>query len=500
MFNLTDTLEALTEMGFQPFTVTKNGQCFHVTDCSMPFSTPASCSDEGARLGVIIGPSGFQALQMPRMGDPQLVSDGFTDLLQKSGFDDSQLTYQVDSSDAVQFFYRTDTTMHGEVQNRKRSGECVGEIMPPPERSVELIDLGAFQKLLTLQPLKEAEEGKLLELAAHFASNFRKSSENECSRAGNAEASALKKEQSHFEFYSIEELVKIAAIPRPPKMLGHLVRKGELSVLFSSSGVGKSTLALQLAVNVARGTSLDEHYLPNRNSPSTVLYFDLENPTRTIAERVHKGFEGSDRLHVVKEAVDADDLKSPSEFVKAIQQAQKQVKSDLIVIDNMSCFYMDGEKKSEANKLITPLHEIAQTGPAVLVIAHTPKRVSNTPIGLADLSGSAQFGNRPDHVFALNQTSTPGNVYLIEFKAREDQKLFEQEVLVMSHSETDYGRGFRVLGTDYERELLASPMLNKDERNREILDHYNKVKSVRATAKHFGLGKSQVGDIVKAGR
>ena len=211
---------------------------------------------------------------------------------------------------------------------------------------------------------------------------------------------------SMFDSYTISDLVQAAKIPRPPMMMNHLVRKGELSVLFSSSGVGKSTLALQLAVNVARGTSIHEELLPNAHPPAGVLYVDLENSKRIIAERIGKSYLGDDRLKVLLPSIEAEDLKDPARFVASIRQELTTHRADLIVIDNLSCFYMDGEKKSEANRLITPLHELAQQGPAVVCIAHTPKRQPNTPITEADLAGSAQFGNRPDHLCALNKTST----------------------------------------------------------------------------------------------
>lgn len=309
-----------------------------------------------------------------------------------------------------------------------------------------------------------------------------------------------KTSSSMFDSYSVSALVEAAMTPRPPRMMNHLVRKGELSVLFSSSGVGKSTLALQLAVNVARGTSIHDELLPNDHAPAKVMLVDMENPKRTLAERVGGGFEGRERLVILKPKVDAENLKDPASFVESLSQELAQHEADLVIVDNLSCFYMDGEKKSEANRLITPLHELAQQGPAVVCIAHTPKRQPNTPITEADLAGSAQFGNRPDHLFALNKTSTPGQVYLIEFKAREDEKLFEYDVILMEHASTDFGRGFEVIGLAQEHELLSGSTMSRSERDERILKLYAEGKSVREIAEMLNMGKSRAHDIIKGAR
>ena len=305
---------------------------------------------------------------------------------------------------------------------------------------------------------------------------------------------------SMFDSYSVSELIEAAKTPRPPMMLNHLARRGELTVLFSPTGVGKSTLALQLAVNVARGTSIHDELLPNTHPPAEVLYVDLENSKQIIAKRIKNGFDGQERLTFLKPKVDADNLKDPAIFMGSLIQAYAMSEAALVVIDNLSCIYMDGEKKSEANKLITPLHELAQQGPAVVCIAHTPKRQPNTPITLSDLAGSAQFGNRPDHIFAMNEITTSGQVYLIEFKAREDEKLFEYEVILMEKAATDFGRGFEVIGQAQEHELLSGSTMSRSERDERILKLYAEGKSVREIAELLNMGKSRVHDIIKGAR
>ena len=305
---------------------------------------------------------------------------------------------------------------------------------------------------------------------------------------------------SMFDSYSVSQLIEAAKTPQPPMMLNHLARRGELTVLFSPTGVGKSTLALQLAVNVARGTSIHDELLPNAHPPAEVLYVDLENSKRIIAQRIEKGFEGQERLTILKPKVDADNLKDPAFFMGSLIQAYAMSEAALVVIDNLSCIYMDGEKKSEANKLITPLHELAQQGPAVVCIAHTPKRLPNTPITLSDLAGSAQFGNRPDHIFALNKTNAAGQVYLIEFKAREDEKLFEHDVILMEQATTEYGRGFEVIGLAKEHELLTGSTMSRSERDERILELNAQGKSIRDIAELLNMGKSRVHDIIKGAR
>ena len=136
----------------------------------------------------------------------------------------------------------------------------------------------------------------------------------------------------------------------------------------------------------------------------------------------------------------------------------------------------------------------------MVCIAHTPKRQPNTPITEADLAGSAQFGNRPDHLFAINKTSTHGQVYLIEFKAREDEKLFEHDVILMEKAATDFGRGFEVIGLAQEHELLSGSTMSRCERDERILELNAQGKSMRDIAELLNMGKSRVHDIIKSAR
>ena len=133
----------------------------------------------------------------------------------------------------------------------------------------------------------------------------------------------------------------------------------------------------------------------------------------------------------------------------------------------------------------------------MVCIAYTPQRQPNTPFTLAHLAGSAQFGNRSDHLFALNKTSTPGQVYLIEFKAREDEKLFEHDVILMEHAPTDFGRGFEVIGLAQEHELLSGSTMSRSERDEHILELSAQGMSTRKIADALSIGKSRVHEIIK---
>jgi replicative DNA helicase len=59
-------------------------------------------------------------------------------------------------------------------------------------------------------------------------------------------------------------------------MMGSLLKKGDVGILFSSAGNGKSIFGIQAADNISKGQSTFSGILRNECGTQIVAYFDLE--------------------------------------------------------------------------------------------------------------------------------------------------------------------------------------------------------------------------------
>ena len=78
-----------------------------------------------------------------------------------------------------------------------------------------------------------------------------------------------------FEVESANETMKAAQRMQFPNMLfGELIFEKELTILFSSAGIGKTMLAVQIADHISRGISFGT--MKNESQAQSVIFFDLE--------------------------------------------------------------------------------------------------------------------------------------------------------------------------------------------------------------------------------
>ena len=195
-----------------------------------------------------------------------------------------------------------------------------------------------------------------------------------------------------------------------------------------------------------------------------------------------------ERLHIVKQAVNGEAMKSPFEFVKAIQSAQEAV-SWSVVIDNLSCFTWMRKRVKPTNS--SPASWTGSIRPAVLAIAHTPN-VMQTLLLVCLTIGVCAIWQSPRSRFrwTLRQLRTKSFDWIQKWRPKG---IWTWSARHESHTQ-DYGRGFEVKGMDW-RDLCgiySTSMIETD-----IVAHYLHSNSIRATAEHFGMGKSQGLRIVK---
>ncbi len=228
------------------------------------------------------------------------------------------------------------------------------------------------------------------------------------------------------------------------ELFGQFWLPGELAVLFSSAGVGKSILATQIAESLARGIPLAPFDTGAALPPRRVLYLDFEltreqllmrysavgedgvtmstpysfSPDIIRSEmywngRVAYGYESfSDMLFAELEAIIYDE------------------RIDTLIVDNIT--FLDRTSTSNINTslgIMRRLNELKREQfVSILVLAHTPKRHGpSAELTESDLQGSVNLTNFADSVFAIGRSAVSSDLrYLKQIKVRSGRTKFDR--------------------------------------------------------------------------
>lgn len=245
-----------------------------------------------------------------------------------------------------------------------------------------------------------------------------------------------------------------------PKMYFHnLIDQFENTVIFASSNVRKSILAIQIAEDIAR--------------TDKILYVDLELSAKQFQMRysdVSTGevhiFPGNfTRAEIDPELIVGADLEQ--EILDSIEEAAVQG-TKFFVIDNITFICNDSEKGATAGSFMMKLIRLKKKySLTTIVIAHTPKRRGWDPITQNDLAGSAKLINFFDAGIAVARSAKDNNLrYLKQVKVRTGEYQYDAEnVIVFDITKIGGFLKFEIHGYAREDEHL---------KNREGGDDYDK--------------------------
>lgn len=283
----------------------------------------------------------------------------------------------------------------------------------------------------------------------------------------------------------IEESLK-----RPdPKLYFHdLIVQYENTVIFASSNVGKSILAIQIAEDIAR--------------TEKILYLDLELADKQFQMRYTDPDTGRPhifpfnfmRAEIDPELIVGADLEQ--EILDSIEVAAKQG-TKFFVIDNITFICNDSEKGVSAGAFMMKLIRLKKKYfLTTIVIAHTPKRRGWEPITQNDLAGSAKLINFFDAGIALARSAKDNNLrYLKQVKVRTGEYRYDAEnVIIYDVNKTDGFLRFELQGYDTEAAHLKNADAPDDLQDiKDILELQEQGKSLRDIAKclNISLGKVQ---------
>ena len=280
---------------------------------------------------------------------------------------------------------------------------------------------------------------------------------------------------------------------RRPRILGRFWAEGELAVLFSDTGAGKSILATQIAQSVASGVGVGGLDL---DVPSQrVIYFDLEltreqfdrrysndDPDAPAKFPFHRNFIRSQprAYHQLP-----DDFGSETEFITdSIVRLVRFTEATVVIIDNITWLNNSSQTGNAAPRIMKALARIRREyGLSILVLAHTPKRYAAWPFTLNDLQGSKMIANFADSVLALGRSRLGPEVrYLKCLKQRNTPAEPDDRVVTLRIRKDACWLGMEPEGLTDERDHIGWMTSPKEPERMHL---------IRKVAELSGLGLTQ---------
>lgn len=291
------------------------------------------------------------------------------------------------------------------------------------------------------------------------------------------------------------EWQRAAAKKRKPRPLYRSMwYEGQIAMLFADTNQGKTILATQIAVDLARegrrvlycDFEMNEAQFLMRTGREVVgdereLYLSMASR----GDALPPGIEISDpgeggaavwELYKMPETFyraepnglggesekrrDADGVVA-SDVIRSIEQCAEAARADVVVVDNITYMGQGLEKSAIALQLVQELKQMQKRrGWSMLVLAHTPKRNPTEPLTTKSVAGSAALVGAADSAFAIGCCATDRNrKYIIQVKSRDAAFEYGADNVITCEIEKEDGLFLRLTPTGYAREadLLREP-------------------------------------------
>lgn len=200
------------------------------------------------------------------------------------------------------------------------------------------------------------------------------------------------------------------------------IRKGELLLLTAGSGIGKSTLAREIAYKLKTEDNLKIGFLMLEETPiKTIrdllsihmqrpLHLDWTEETKAEVRKHYAELFGDRRIVLYDHfgSIEADNLLEKIRYMITGEEC------DFIVLDHISIAISGldvGDERKTIDLLMTKLRSlVAETGVGIIIVSHLRKTGNNArafeeggEISLDDLRGSGSLKQLPDTIIALER-------------------------------------------------------------------------------------------------
>jgi hypothetical protein len=225
-------------------------------------------------------------------------------------------------------------------------------------------------------------------------------------------------------------------------LMGSLIKKEDVAILFSGPENGKSILGIQMADQISRGKSLFNGLLRNECGQQKVLYFDFE---LTLSDYKSRYIDSAGNKYpflgdpwLTRVGNDEDNPKTFAEIARNMErilmQNIEQSKPQVVFVDNITAM-SNGSTADAAvvTKIMDLLLRLKNRHKlTVIVLAHTPKRYDlSKPLVIEDLAGSALLAAYADSIIAIGRSKMGNNVkYLKHIKVRTGVKIHDEDNVI----------------------------------------------------------------------
>lgn len=268
--------------------------------------------------------------------------------------------------------------------------------------------------------------------------------------------------------------------PDPKTWFHGMIVADENTVLFASSNVGKSILAVQIAEDIARS--------------ERVMYLDLEMSDKqfqmryTNGESVHRFPNNFLRAEINPDRLLDEDFE---EGIIASIEASARDGVKVFIIDNITFVCISAERSESAGEFMKRIIALkSKYHLTILAIGHTPKRYSNTPLTQYDLAGSAKLVNLFDAAIALGcSVKDKYKRYIKQVKVRSGELIYDEDNVIVCELSTEDGwLQLKFIGEESEHEhLRRRDDSDNDQLLEQVADLVQRGYSVRKVKEELGL-------------
>lgn len=266
--------------------------------------------------------------------------------------------------------------------------------------------------------------------------------------------------------------------------------ENELTLVFASTGLGKTVWALQVANDIS--------------STDKVLYLDLELSDVQFRKRYTDNFTNdfhfNDNLYIVnfqRRFSIPDGSNYDQFFLDSLKELLNETGAKIVFIDNMTrLISADTDKAQNAKPLMDKLNDIKfDYGLTMVLLEHSRKTDNSRPISINDLQGSKMKVNFADAVICIGQSARDKSLrYVKQLKVRSSELEYDDEnVVIYELDQRDSFLQFVFMDYGREREHLSSPSeVDRDtliDKVKEMLEQGN---SQRYIANELGIAVGTV--------
>lgn len=301
-------------------------------------------------------------------------------------------------------------------------------------------------------------------------------------------------QQDRASFFNVsplkEDLEKGRKMDPPKELCPHILVEHETTILFSGPSVGKSTLAMQMAFELAeQGKRVLDVNFELSNQQLALRY-----PNKDFPDMLYHASIDYTKMH---------DVTDQNLILPEIERLAVERNIEVIIIDNFTNLCINSKEAAEAGNIMLKLLAMRMTHNwTMLILAHVPKRKQGDPLTIDDLAGSKLLSNLADNVIGFNKSKKDKNMrYFIQLKYRSFPiELDFKNVQELTLTSSDGWLHFEYGGYDEERAHLPRSRDEKAELERDIIRELKQPNglSYRDIADKLGTSSSKVMRVAKS--